>query len=79
METVANEPGAEEVTAIRTGAHDPGGTPYVGPVAYLFYSELLAKYLYPETFGEFPGVGEIPEEEQLFDRERVAEIVDGNV
>ncbi|UIP01376.1 ABC transporter substrate-binding protein (plasmid) [Halobaculum sp. CBA1158] len=79
VESVENEPGAQDLTAIQNDAFYPGGTPYAGPVAYLFYSELTAKYLYPETFGEYPGVGEIPEEEQLFDRQRVSEIVNGDI
>jgi ABC-type Fe3+-hydroxamate transport system substrate-binding protein len=79
VESVANEPGAQDLTAVQNGAHYPGGTPFAGPVAYLFYSELTAKYLYPETFGEYPGVGEIPEAEQLFDRQRVADIINGDI
>lgn len=78
VESVSNEPGAQELTAIQNNAFYPGGTPYAGPVAYLFYSELTAKYLYPETFGEYPGVGEIPEDEQLFDHGRVADIITGD-
>ena len=77
VESVANEPGGEDLTAIQNDAFYPGGTPYAGPVAYLFYSELTAKYLYPETFGEYPGIGEVPKDEQLFDRQRVADIING--
>ena len=79
VESVANEPGAQELTAVRNERHYPGGTPYAGPVAYLFYSELTAKYLYPETFGEYPGIGEIPVDEQLFDRQRVIDIINGEL
>jgi len=78
VESVANEPGAQDLTAVQNETHYPGGTPFAGPVAYLFYGELMAKYLYPETFGEYPGIGEIPDDEQLFDRQRVADIINGN-
>ncbi|MDZ5812753.1 ABC transporter substrate-binding protein [Halorubrum sp. AD140] len=79
VEEVSEHEVGSELTAIQNDAYYPGGTPYAGPVAYLFYSELTAKYLYPETFGEFPGLGEIPEEEQLFDRQRVADIINGDI
>jgi hypothetical protein len=38
---------------------------------------MLAKQLYPETFGKWHGIGETPTDEQLFDRERLAEIITG--
>jgi hypothetical protein len=47
----------------------------------LFRLEMTAKQLYPDQFGEWPGYvnGEpYPEDEQLFDRQRVADIVRGN-
>jgi ABC-type Fe3+-hydroxamate transport system substrate-binding protein len=79
VQSLRDEAGSGELTAVQNDAIYPGGTPYVGPVAYLFYSELMAKYPYPETFGEYPGIGEIPEDEQLFDRQRVADIINGDI
>jgi iron complex transport system substrate-binding protein len=43
---------------------------------------VVAKQLYPDIFGEWPGFNDdgtydIPEEEQLFDRQRVADIANG--
>ncbi|WP_459194906.1 ABC transporter substrate-binding protein [Halosimplex sp. J119] len=60
------------------------GMRYQGPLMNLFQIEMTAKQLYPDVFGEWPGYEngddypEIPEEEQLFDRDRVADIVTGN-
>jgi iron complex transport system substrate-binding protein len=45
----------------------------------MFQTEMAAKQLYPEEFGQWHGLGETPEEEQLFDRQRVADIVNGEV
>jgi hypothetical protein len=56
-----------------------------GPLLNLFQLEMTAKQLYPEQFGEWPGYTdgdpypEIPADEQLFDRQRVADIVNGDI
>jgi hypothetical protein len=56
---------------------------YQGPIMNLFQLEMTAKQLYPDVFGSWPGYEdgesypEIPEDERLFDRERVAGIVTG--
>ena len=50
-----------------------------GPVANLFNTENLAQQLYPEEFGEFD-IDDFPGgDEQLFDRQRVADIVNGDI
>jgi ABC-type Fe3+-hydroxamate transport system substrate-binding protein len=59
------------------------GARYQGPILNLFQIEMTAKQLYPEQFGEWPTYTEgpypeIPEDEQLFDRQRVADIINGN-
>jgi len=60
------------------------GMRYQGPLMNLFQIEMTAKQLYPDVFGEWPDYEhgdhypEIPEAEQLFDRQRVADIVTGN-
>ena len=68
-----------ELTAVREGNVLRGGGRYQGPIVNLFVSEVLAKQLYPDEFGEFTAVGEVPDGEKLFDRQRVADIVNGNV
>ncbi|MDS0293738.1 ABC transporter substrate-binding protein [Halogeometricum luteum] len=71
---------ARELTAVREENLYPGGTAEQGPTINLFQTEMLAQQQYPEEFGEFPGLGETPEEEeQLFDRERVAGIINGEI
>jgi iron complex transport system substrate-binding protein len=50
-----------------------------GPVINLFQTEYVAKQYYPDVFGEWPDDGVVPEDEQLFDRQRVADIINGEI
>ncbi|GAA0508841.1 ABC-type Fe3+-hydroxamate transport system, substrate-binding protein [Halorubrum aquaticum] len=74
------DPVGSEVTAVRNDRIHPQGARYQGPILNLFQLEMTAKQLYPDAFGEWPRYEEgpypeIPEEERLFDRERVAEVI----
>ncbi|WP_459191684.1 ABC transporter substrate-binding protein [Halosimplex sp. J119] len=69
----------KQLTAVQNDRLYPGGTGSQGPIINLFQTEMLAKQLYPDEFGEWPGFGEIPEDERLFDRQRVADIVNGEL
>jgi len=76
---------AAEITAVQNNRVYAQGARYQGPLMNLFQTEMTAKQLYPERFGAWPGYvdgepyPEIPEDEQLFDRQRVADIVNGEV
>jgi len=70
---------AAEVTAFETGRVYNGGTNYQGPLYTLFQTEMTAKQIYPELFGEWRGLGNTPGSERLFDRQRVADIVNGDI
>jgi iron complex transport system substrate-binding protein len=50
-----------------------------GPVINLFQTEYVAKQYYPDVFGEWPDNGVVPEDERLFDRQRVADIINGEI
>ncbi|KTG07774.1 ABC transporter substrate-binding protein [Haloprofundus marisrubri] len=82
-QTLENHPVGSQMTAVQNGRVYPSGTPTQGPLMNLFQLEMTAKQLYPEQFGEWPDYEsgspypEIPAEEQLFDRQRVADIVAG--
>ena len=83
-EAFRSDPVASEITAVQNGRMYPQGARYQGPILHLFQLEMTAKQLYPDQFGEWPTYEEgpypeIPAAEQLFDRERVAEIVRGEV
>ncbi|MFC4249689.1 ABC transporter substrate-binding protein [Natribaculum luteum] len=74
-DVLRNSPVAADISAVRNDRLYLGGTPYQGPITSLFQFEMLAKQLYPDEFGEFHGVGEIPDDEWLFDRDRLRELI----
>jgi ABC-type Fe3+-hydroxamate transport system substrate-binding protein len=77
---IKDDPVLSQVTAVKNDRIYPGGTGLGGPLFNLFQIEMTAKQVYPDLFGEFPGVGEpVPEDERLFDRQRVADIVNGDL
>lgn len=77
-------PVGSDLTAVENDRVVAGGMRYQGPLMNVFQLEMTAKQLYPEQFGEWPGYvpgegyPEIPADEQLFDRQRVADIVTGS-
>jgi ABC-type Fe3+-hydroxamate transport system substrate-binding protein len=83
-ETLEDDPVGRELAAVRNDRFYRGGTFDQGVALNLFQLEMTAKQVYPGRFGEWPGFEEqrvlpaIPEEEQLFDRQRVADIVKGD-
>jgi len=69
------DPLLQRLSAFRSGRVYPGGTPLQGPVFYLFQIEMAAKQIYPDLFGAYHDDQKYAAEEQLFDRNRVAEIL----
>ncbi|WP_363467499.1 ABC transporter substrate-binding protein [Halogeometricum borinquense] len=80
-----SHPVGSELTAVQEDRVYPAGMRYQGPIMNLFQLEMGAKQLYPDVFGEWPEYTdgepypEIPEEEQLFDRTKVAAAVNGEL
>jgi ABC-type Fe3+-hydroxamate transport system substrate-binding protein len=84
VESVPKHPVGSELTAVENDRLYQGGTRDQGPIFQIFQIEMAAKQIYPDVFGEWPGFDddltyEIPEDEQLFNRERVADIVNGDI
>ncbi|WP_424009371.1 ABC transporter substrate-binding protein [Haloferax denitrificans] len=78
-----DHPVGSELSAVRNDRVYPSGTPVQGPIMNLFQLEMTAKQLYPDRFGAWPEYAggaypDIPEDERLFDRDRVADIVSGD-
>jgi iron complex transport system substrate-binding protein len=67
-----------ELTAVQNDRLYRGGAQYQGPISHLVNIEVAAKQLYPDIFGEFTTFDEMATEDQLFDRQRVADIVNGD-
>jgi ABC-type Fe3+-hydroxamate transport system substrate-binding protein len=80
-----DDPVASEVTAVQNDRVYVQGTRWQGPLMNLFQTEMTAKQLYPERFGEWPGYEngdtypEFGAEEQLFDHGHVADIIEGEI
>jgi iron complex transport system substrate-binding protein len=68
-----DHPVGSELTAVQNGRVYRGGYLYQGPIHNLFLTERAAQQLYPDRFGE------VTSDEQLFDRQRVADIVNGEI
>jgi len=64
---------ASELTAVQNGRVYRGGFLHQGPIQNFFLTERAAQQLFPDTFGE------VTSDEQLFDRQRIADIVAGDV
>ena len=78
-EHLEDDPVGSQVTAVQNDDLYVGGTPYQGPIINMFQTEMAAKQLYPSEFGAYPGYGELSADEQLFDRGRLAGIVNGDI
>jgi ABC-type Fe3+-hydroxamate transport system substrate-binding protein len=84
-ETVTNDPVGAELTAVQTDRFYASGQSFQGPLQNLLQLEMTAKQLYPEQFGEWPRFEEgdsYPDfdvDEQLFDHQRVADIIEGDI
>lgn len=79
LELLRTDPVGKQLTAVKNGRLYPGGTGSQGPIINLFQTEMLAKQLYPDEFGAWHGLGEIPANERLFDRQRLADIINGDL
>lgn len=77
IEAMQDDSLGSQLTAVQNDRLYMGGTAYQGPIINLFQTEMLAKQLHPDEFGEWRGLGKTPEHEQLFDRQRVADIING--
>jgi ABC-type Fe3+-hydroxamate transport system substrate-binding protein len=84
-ETVSNHPVGKELTAVQTDRFYASGQSFQGPLQNLLQLEMTAKQLYPEQFGEWPryengdGYPDFSEDEQLFDHDQVADIINGDI
>jgi iron complex transport system substrate-binding protein len=79
VEPMRDDPVGSQLTAVQNDAVYPGAYGEQGPIVNLLQTELKAQQLYPEEFGafdpeRFPAV---PAANQLFDRQRVIDIITG--
>jgi len=79
LELLRTDEVGQQLTAVKNDRLYPGGTGSQGPIINLFQTEMLAKQLYPEEFGEWHGFGQTPTDEHLFDRQRIVDIINGDI
>lgn len=78
VEPFEANPNGQQLTAVENGNLVRTGGQFMGPIVDLFSTEALAKMVYPDAFGSWPGSPtEIPASERLFDRQRVADAING--
>ncbi|GAA0307522.1 ABC transporter substrate-binding protein [Halarchaeum salinum] len=76
IEPFENNENGQNLSAVQNGNVIRSGGQYMGPIVDMFSTEAVAKQVYPETFGEWPGpLGELSESDQLFDRQRMLDII----
>jgi ABC-type Fe3+-hydroxamate transport system substrate-binding protein len=84
-QNLENDPVGRELSAVQNDRVYPQGTRWQGPLMNLFQLEMTAKQLCPEQFGAWPEYenGDVypafGPDEQLFDHQRVATIIDGDI
>ncbi|GGM68934.1 hypothetical protein GCM10009017_18920 [Halarchaeum rubridurum] len=76
VEPFENNENGQQLSAVRNGNVVRSAGQYMGPIVDMFSTEAVAKQVYPDTFGEWPGpVGDLAEDERLFDRQRLLDVV----
>lgn len=83
-QSLEDDPVASQLSAVQNDRVYAQAARYQGPILNLFQLEMTAKQLYPDRFGEWPTYAggpypELPDDEQLFDRQRVADAINGDV
>jgi len=73
LEFMRNHTVGSELTAVQNGRVYRGGYLRQGPIHNLFLTERAAKQLYPDEFGD------VTSDTELFDRQAVADIVNGDI
>jgi iron complex transport system substrate-binding protein len=81
VEPMQDHPVGNELTAVQKNRVLQGTYSESGPIGQLFDLELLAKQLYPEQFGEYDGRETFlnSPSNTLFDRQRVVDIINGDI
>jgi len=72
-------PVGKELTAVQNDRLYASGDAFQGPIINIFQIELTAKQIYPDLFGEPPEPGNTGGLGEMFDPQRVADIVNGDI
>ncbi|MBX0305118.1 ABC transporter substrate-binding protein [Haloarcula salinisoli] len=80
MEQMRADDVGSRLSAVQNDRLYRGGTAYQGPVLNLLQTEAAAKQFYPDQFGAWNGLETLEDADaQLFDHQRVADIINGDI
>lgn len=80
LETMRENPVGSQLSAVQNDRLYRGGSSYQGPVVNFFQTEAAARQFYPDAFGEWDGMATLHKESlRLFERQRVADVINGNL
>ncbi|GGL43656.1 hypothetical protein GCM10009037_28850 [Halarchaeum grantii] len=80
VERMREDPIGKQLRAVRNDRLYRGGGSYQGPIVNLFQTEAAARQFYPDAFGAWNGLETLAEASlTLFERQRVADILTGDV
>jgi len=80
LEAMRADSVGSQLSAVQNDRLYRGGGSYQGPIVNLFQTEAAARQFYPGAFGEWNDMETLREDSlTLFDRQRVADIVNGNI
>jgi len=74
-----DHPVGSQLTAVQDDRLYAGGDAFQGPIINIFQTELTARQIYPDLFGQPPEPGNPAELGEMFDPQRVADIVNGDI
>jgi iron complex transport system substrate-binding protein len=79
VDPMAEDAVGSQLTAVQNDDVYPGPYGEQGPLVNLLQTEMLAQQLYPDEFGAFDAAAfpSVPESQQLFDRDRVRDVIAG--
>jgi ABC-type Fe3+-hydroxamate transport system substrate-binding protein len=72
-------PVGRELTAVKNDRLYATGSALQGPIMNLFQVELSARQIYPDLFGQPPEPGNVSGLGEMFDIQRVADIINGDI
>ncbi|MDS0260981.1 ABC transporter substrate-binding protein [Haloarcula sp. S1CR25-12] len=81
VEPMEQDSVGSQLTAVQEGNVYPGAFGSQGPLVNLLQTEMVAQQFFPEEFGAFDpeSFPEVPAAQRLFDRQRVTDIVNGDI
>jgi ABC-type Fe3+-hydroxamate transport system substrate-binding protein len=74
-----DHPVGSQITAVDNDRLYASGDAFQGPIINIFQTELTARQFYPDLFGQPPEPGNPGELGEMFDPQRVADVVDGEI